>query len=165
MGRVQECKALIERNGCEYYRRAKALAVRAWVWVWVCCVIIHCGSPPGVCCAHRCMLFHRCVLFTVVRAQESMPQVWDIEDLVDAGERSTACSYFVSRELLATARIVFCPYNYLVDPCVRAAMDVNLKSSVRGSGASVEVPSSGLHPHCTLLLPRGVVCRWLSCGR
>lgn len=50
IGRVQECKALIERNGCEYYRRAKALAVRAWVWVWVCCVIIHRGSPPGVCC-------------------------------------------------------------------------------------------------------------------
>jgi len=92
-----------------------------------------------------------------------MPQVWDIEDLVDAGERSTACSYFVSRELLATARIVFCPYNYLVDPCVRAAMDVNLKSSVRGSGASVEVPSLGLHPHCTLLLPRGVV--WCAAGR
>lgn len=44
---------------------------------------------------------------------------WDIEDLVALGKKLRSCSYFAARELLQGALIVFCPYNYLLDPTIR----------------------------------------------
>ncbi|RUS20706.1 hypothetical protein BC937DRAFT_94556 [Endogone sp. FLAS-F59071] len=56
--------------------------------------------------------------------------IWDIEDLVKLGKKQKGCPYFTSRALAETADIVFCPYNYLVDPLVREAMDINLEDSI-----------------------------------
>ena len=67
--------------------------------------------------------------------------LWDIEDLVSLGKKrhgtralappsaprafltpsvfavaSPACPYFAARSLAQEAEIVFCPYNYLIDP-------------------------------------------------
>jgi len=50
----------------------------------------------------------------------------DIEDLVKAGKKGRFCPYFAAREALEKAEVVFAPYNYLVDPSVRAAMGVEL---------------------------------------
>ncbi|KAM3616193.1 uncharacterized protein V6R79_014125 [Siganus canaliculatus] len=55
---------------------------------------------------------------------------WDIEDLVALGKRLRSCSYFAARELLLDASIVFCPYNYLLDPLIRESMDINLKGHI-----------------------------------
>merc|ERR550534_2542338 len=41
---------------------------------------------------------------------------WDIEDLVRLGRRLRSCPYYATRGLMETALIVFCPYNYLIDP-------------------------------------------------
>ena len=49
-------------------------------------------------------------------------EVWDIEDLVEAGQSCNACPYFVSRELAKTAHLILCPYNYLFDPLIRRSM-------------------------------------------
>ena len=49
-------------------------------------------------------------------------QAWDIEDLVRLGERLRACSYYAARELMQGAWIVFCPYNYLLDPLIRESV-------------------------------------------
>ncbi|NXO84830.1 FANCJ protein, partial [Sitta europaea] len=57
-------------------------------------------------------------------------QAWDIEDLVGLGRKLRACPYFAARELLVGADIVFCPYNYLLDPQIRDSMDINLKDQV-----------------------------------
>ncbi|KGL82705.1 Fanconi anemia group J protein [Tinamus guttatus] len=57
-------------------------------------------------------------------------QAWDIEDLVSLGKKLRACPYFAARELMLGADIVFCPYNYLLDPQIRESMDINLKGQV-----------------------------------
>lgn len=56
--------------------------------------------------------------------------VMDIEDLVAAGRKARACPYFVSRELIAGADIVFMPYNYLLDPKARKANKVELANTI-----------------------------------
>ncbi|KAJ4444071.1 hypothetical protein ANN_05860, partial [Periplaneta americana] len=55
---------------------------------------------------------------------------WDIEDLVREGQRIHTCPYFAARELVATADIVFCPYNYLIDPRIRKSMSLDLNGAI-----------------------------------
>ncbi|XP_037227472.1 Fanconi anemia group J protein isoform X4 [Falco rusticolus] len=59
-----------------------------------------------------------------------MYQAWDIEDLVSLGKKLRACAYFAARELMVGADIIFCPYNYLLDPQIRESMEINLKDQV-----------------------------------
>lgn len=44
---------------------------------------------------------------------------WDIEDLVQLGRDNCCCPYFSARSLMEEADIIFCPYNYLIDPVIR----------------------------------------------
>ncbi|XP_030599345.1 Fanconi anemia group J protein isoform X2 [Archocentrus centrarchus] len=55
---------------------------------------------------------------------------WDIEDLVALGKRSGSCSYFAARELMQDAWIIFCPYNYLLDPMIRESMEIDLTGQI-----------------------------------
>ncbi len=48
-----------------------------------------------------------------------MPSVWDLEDLIRFGKKKTTCPYFLARELMTSADVVFCPYNYIIDPLIR----------------------------------------------
>ncbi|KAK3561009.1 hypothetical protein QTP86_023203 [Hemibagrus guttatus] len=57
-------------------------------------------------------------------------QAWDIEELVSLGSKLRSCAYFAARELMQEACIVFCPYNYLLDPLIRESMDINLKGQI-----------------------------------
>ncbi|XP_069948696.1 Fanconi anemia group J protein homolog isoform X4 [Cherax quadricarinatus] len=59
-----------------------------------------------------------------------MDTAWDIEDLVTLGKKIKACPYYVARSLMATAEIIFCPYNYLIDPLIRESMDISLCGQV-----------------------------------
>ncbi|XP_027761029.1 Fanconi anemia group J protein [Empidonax traillii] len=65
-----------------------------------------------------------------LQAAHGLHQAWDIEDLVSLGRKLRACAYFAARELMVGADIVFCPYNYLLDPQIRESMDINLKGQV-----------------------------------
>lgn len=47
---------------------------------------------------------------------------WDVEELVALGKKLRSCSYFAARELLQGAHVVFCPYNYLLDPTIRESV-------------------------------------------
>ncbi|KAF0690279.1 Aste57867_18305 [Aphanomyces stellatus] len=58
------------------------------------------------------------------------PHVWDIEDLVELGETHQECPYFFARAQQEVAEIVFCPYNYIVDPQIRSSCAINLAKSV-----------------------------------
>ncbi|XP_056613657.1 Fanconi anemia group J protein isoform X3 [Triplophysa dalaica] len=57
-------------------------------------------------------------------------QAWDIEDLVSLGGKLRSCAYFAARELMQDALIVFCPYNYLLDPLIRESLEINLKEQI-----------------------------------
>ncbi|XP_008306906.1 Fanconi anemia group J protein isoform X3 [Cynoglossus semilaevis] len=55
---------------------------------------------------------------------------WDIEDLVSLGKQLRSCSYYAARELRQGALIVFCPYNYLLDPMIRESMEIDLTGQI-----------------------------------
>ncbi|KAK6473236.1 Fanconi anemia group J protein-like protein [Huso huso] len=57
-------------------------------------------------------------------------QAWDIEELVGLGRKLRSCAYYAARELMQEADIVFCPYNYLLDPQIRESMDISLKGQI-----------------------------------
>ena len=44
-----------------------------------------------------------------------------------------ACPYYVTRNLKETADIIFCPYNYLIDPLVRESVSTILLCYFKGS--------------------------------
>lgn len=52
----------------------------------------------------------------------NVPSVWDIEDIVNLGIKKSSCPYYGSRLLLKSAEIVFCPYNYIIDPVIRGTV-------------------------------------------
>lgn len=43
-------------------------------------------------------------------------RVWDIEDMVKLGKKVKGCPYYASRKLYEQAEVIFCPYNYILDP-------------------------------------------------
>lgn len=61
-------------------------------------------------------------------------QAWDIEDLVALGKRIRSCSYYAARELKQTASIIFCPYNYLLDPMIRESVSTVYCRSFKNFG-------------------------------
>ncbi|CAI5724717.1 unnamed protein product [Peronospora effusa] len=62
--------------------------------------------------------------------RRTVPPVWDIEDLVKLAQKHRECAYFYAREALDRANIVFAPYNYLLDPSIRAAVGIKLEDSI-----------------------------------
>ncbi|XP_074016823.1 Fanconi anemia group J protein [Numenius arquata] len=80
-----------------------------------------------------CLYYHSVHKLSEHHALQSahgMYRAWDIEDLVSLGKKLRACAYFAARELMVGADIVFCPYNYLLDPQIRESMEINLKGQV-----------------------------------
>ncbi|XP_034935699.1 Fanconi anemia group J protein homolog [Chelonus insularis] len=59
-----------------------------------------------------------------------IPSPWDIEELYNFGEKLGSCPYYMARDLMPEAQIVFCPYNYLIDPSIRRSMQINLKDEI-----------------------------------
>lgn len=51
----------------------------------------------------------------------------DIEELITKGKLNRFCPFFMSKEMMADAELVFMPYNYLLDPKLRSAHGVELK--------------------------------------
>ncbi|CAH2052351.1 unnamed protein product, partial [Iphiclides podalirius] len=61
---------------------------------------------------------------------KSLPPAFDLDELVAAGEEMKACPYFAARSMVASAHIVFCPYNYLIEPAIRSSMQIDLAGNV-----------------------------------
>ncbi|KAG8050354.1 hypothetical protein GUJ93_ZPchr0009g839 [Zizania palustris] len=57
-------------------------------------------------------------------------EVHDIEDLVRVGQKVKGCPYFAAQTMAEAAQLVFCPYNYLISPVVRRAMDIDISGSI-----------------------------------
>jgi fanconi anemia group J protein len=43
---------------------------------------------------------------------------------------SEGCPYFAAQHMAEAAQLVFCPYNYLISPVVRRAMDIDIGGSI-----------------------------------
>ncbi|KAF4529007.1 hypothetical protein B566_EDAN017436 [Ephemera danica] len=67
---------------------------------------------------------------SAIETNMDLESPWDIEDLVQAGKKKRMCPYYASRSLMSQAQIIFCPYNYLVDPSIRKSMGISLKDNV-----------------------------------
>ena len=65
-----------------------------------------------------------------VNAYRGTNEAWDIEDLVSVGKKAKACPYFSSRELKIRSDIIFCPYNYLIEPLIRKSMEISVKNQI-----------------------------------
>jgi len=40
------------------------------------------------------------------------------------------CPYFAAQHMAEAAQLIFCPYNYLISPVVRRAMDIDISGSI-----------------------------------
>ncbi|XP_020504664.2 Fanconi anemia group J protein isoform X2 [Labrus bergylta] len=67
---------------------------------------------------------------SVLQRVHGLNHAWDIEDLVSLGKRLRSCSYYAARELMQDAFIIFCPYNYLLDPVIRQSMEIDLAGQI-----------------------------------
>ncbi|OEL13731.1 Fanconi anemia group J protein-like protein [Dichanthelium oligosanthes] len=87
-------------------------------------------------------------------------EVHDIEDLVRVGRKVKGCPYFAAQHMAETAQLVFCPYNYLISPIVRRAMDIDIGGSIiildeahwTGEKAMKELQLAGINPMCFPIL-------------
>ncbi|XP_045453894.1 Fanconi anemia group J protein homolog [Melitaea cinxia] len=60
----------------------------------------------------------------------TLPPAFDLNDLIHNGNRLTACPYYAARDMMKKANVVFCPYNYLVDPTIRNSLQITLKNNI-----------------------------------
>lgn len=54
----------------------------------------------------------------------SLPSAFDLNILRKKGEELTACPYYAARYMKENANIVFCPYNFLIDPTIRNSVSM-----------------------------------------
>lgn len=56
--------------------------------------------------------------------------MWDIEDLVNLGTSMSACPFFAAKALERKAELIFCPYNYLIEPGIRELMGICIDDAI-----------------------------------
>ena len=52
------------------------------------------------------------------------------DELIEFCKERMLCPFFISREMMKVAELVFCPYNYIIDPKIRAQMKLRLDGSI-----------------------------------
>ncbi len=62
--------------------------------------------------------------------KELNDQIMDIEELIEFGQVKKACPFYLSRNMITDADIIFLPYNYLIDSKSRKSMNINLQNSI-----------------------------------
>ncbi|CAG7881039.1 unnamed protein product, partial [Brassica rapa] len=62
--------------------------------------------------------------------QRGFNEVHDIEEFVKVGKSVRGCPYYASWSLAENAELVFCPYSYIVNPVIRAGVEVDLKGAI-----------------------------------
>lgn len=75
---------------------------------------------------------HRCYYFNQVEkhTKSMLTTNRSVEELVDFGKRKDVCPYFLARASSKLSQVVFCPFDYLVSPGIREAMDITLQDSI-----------------------------------
>lgn len=75
----------------------------------------------------------------------------DIEELDRVGRLTCACPYYMSKEMVRRADIIFMPYNYLLDPKIRFANKIDLKNSIVILDEAHNVENMCEESACTLI--------------
>lgn len=65
-----------------------------------------------------------------VDSHEPFTTNMDVEELVNYGKKTRLCPFFLSREAAVNAEIIMCPYNYIIEPSIRQAMNIELKDAI-----------------------------------
>lgn len=74
-----------------------------------------------------------------------LPPAFDLEDLMSVGEELKACPFYAARAMAQTAHIIFCPYNYLIEPSIRSSVSVGYRPVYDTRGAYLaEFNNNGL---------------------
>ncbi|XP_058128146.1 regulator of telomere elongation helicase 1 homolog [Anopheles ziemanni] len=76
-----------------------------------------------------------CSFYSRVEKVKDHPEVnqvpiHDIEDLITVGTKMKACPFYLSKELVEKADMLFMPYNYLLDAKARKANNLSVQNSV-----------------------------------
>ncbi|XP_053729395.1 Fanconi anemia group J protein isoform X3 [Synchiropus splendidus] len=91
------------------------------------------GPSLSSCSGNSCSFYHgvnRMRDQSTLQQVHGLHQAWDIEDLAALGRRLRSCAYYAARELMQGAHIIFCPYNYLLDPMIRESMEIDLVGQI-----------------------------------
>uniref|UniRef100_A0A0N5A1A4 Helicase ATP-binding domain-containing protein n=1 Tax=Parastrongyloides trichosuri TaxID=131310 RepID=A0A0N5A1A4_PARTI len=63
--------------------------------------------------------------------KEKSSQVWDLEEIVNFSKDKSFCPYFTTSAVLRNdSDIIFCPFNYLVDPIIRGNSEMTLDNTI-----------------------------------
>jgi Rad3-related DNA helicase len=90
---------------------------------------------------------------------------FDLEDLVAFCQARMICPYFLTRELMRVADLVFCPYSYIMNPKVKGQMMLSILGVVlivdeaHNVEAQIRETTSFSHCRCDLLLCVGALNR------
>lgn len=73
---------------------------------------------------------HEKKIHFINKKPELQENIIDIEDLDQIGKKFSACPYYISKKKVKGSNILFMPYNYLIDPRIREANDINLCEAI-----------------------------------
>ncbi|KAI8645691.1 hypothetical protein BD408DRAFT_338253 [Parasitella parasitica] len=79
---------------------------------------------------NKCSFSHRTKKILNHPLLQTTNRIWDIEDMIQLGKEVRGCSYYAARKLYEGAEVIFCPYNYIIDPVIRNILDINLTNSI-----------------------------------
>ncbi|UKK02940.1 helicase [Theileria orientalis] len=76
----------------------------------------------------------KCIYYNTLRGSKNedaqFTDLVDIEDMVKIGKKGAFCPYFAVKDAQENADLILVPYNYLLSPSVREAMDLKTKNSI-----------------------------------
>ena len=102
---------------------------RTWEWEWVLGVSGN-GTSYSLGCVTATLCFMRPHHHGAVQDKMREQVVFDVEDLVAAGEATEGCPYFAARDMDTRATLTLCPYSYLLDPGIRQACGIDIRGAV-----------------------------------
>jgi len=90
------------------------------------------SACSALCATHNCYYRNNLDKYNgfVEGSDGSRAPILDIEDLMALGKKDSICGYYYSRMQLSDSDLVLLPYNYLLDPVVRARVDINWKNAI-----------------------------------
>lgn len=77
----------------------------------------------------KACIFHKKV-DAAAQSPDAAESILDVEDLGRIGLKYGCCSFYLGMERMHGAKVIFMPYNYLIDPKIRAANQISLKNAI-----------------------------------
>uniref|UniRef100_A0A182N072 Regulator of telomere elongation helicase 1 homolog n=1 Tax=Anopheles dirus TaxID=7168 RepID=A0A182N072_9DIPT len=123
------------KNTSYHFVRAVVLGSREQLCIHPDVVQVDGGNAAKTHLCRQKVKSHTCTFHSRVERMKDRPEVTsqpvlDIEDLVTVGRKLKACPYFLAKDLVEQADVLFMPYNYLLDAKARKANGLVVQNSV-----------------------------------